>query len=135
MRRQTLGLFILSAALATSTGCVAAAAGAGVGAGIYYSDRGAESVVAAPIDKVYAATEHAFQDLNISVVKSSTDSTDSGTAERQLKGNATEDREVTVTLKTEGSSTRVDVVANKSAVTYDKDFAKSILQRIVEGSK
>jgi hypothetical protein len=38
-------------------------------------------------------------------------------------------------LKTEGSSTRVEVVASKSAVTWDKDMAKNILQRIVEKSK
>jgi carbon monoxide dehydrogenase subunit G len=132
MRRITLGALVFAGVLTTG-GCLAAAAG-GLGAGIYYSDRGAESLVAAPIDKVYAATQAAFRDLNIAETKTSTESSESGMSERSVKGNATDDREVSVSLKTEGSSTRVEVVVNKSAVTFDKDFAKSILEKIVKGS-
>ena len=60
MRRSKFSLFAVATLIATSTACVAAAAG-GLGAGIYYSDRGAESLVAAPIDQVFAASRQGFQ--------------------------------------------------------------------------
>jgi hypothetical protein len=132
MRNTKLGMLALALALVTSSGCVAAAAG-GLGAGIYYSDRGAESLVVAPIDKVFGAAQQTFQELGITETKSSSETGDNST-QRQLKGTGN-DRDVTVTLKTEGSSTRVEVVASKSAVTWDKDLAKSILEKIVQYSK
>jgi hypothetical protein len=49
---------------------------------------------------------------------------------REIDG-ATADRDVTVTIQTEGPGSRVQVVVRKSAVTWDKDFARTILQRIV----
>jgi hypothetical protein len=132
MRNIRLSGLALALVVVASSGCVAAAAG-GLGAGIYYSDRGAQSLVVAPIDKVFGAAQQTFQELGITETKNSTDTGD-GTTERQLKGTGN-DRDVTVTLKTEGSSTRVEVVASKSAVTWDKDLAKSILEKIVEKSK
>jgi hypothetical protein len=132
MRPMKLGGLALALALVASSGCVAAAAG-GLGAGIYYSDRGSESLVAAPIDRVFGAAQQTFQEMGITETKSSSDSGQSS-VERELKGSG-HDRDVTVTLKTEGSTTRVEVVASKSAVTWDKDLAKSILEKIVEKSK
>jgi hypothetical protein len=132
MRHMRIGELALALALVASSGCVAAAAG-GLGAGIYYSDRGAESLVVAPIDKVFGAAQQTFQELSITETKNSSETGD-GSTERQLKGTGN-DRDVTVTLKTEGSSTRVEVVASKSAVTWDKDLAKRILEKIVEKSK
>lgn len=131
MRSSKLSL-VLAIVIATGTACVAAAAG-GLGAGIYYSDRGAESLIAAPIDQVFTATEQTFQELSITETKTSSES-EGASAERQLKG-TTGDRDVTVTLKSEGTSTRVEVIASKSAVTWDKDLAKKILEKIVEKSK
>jgi len=132
MRHAELKMLVLALVLAGSSGCVAAAAG-GVGAGVYYSDRGAESLVSAPIDKVFEASRQTFQELSITETKTSSES-EGGSAERQLKGTGN-DRDITVTLRTEGSSTKVEVVANKSAVTWDKDLAKRILEKIVEKSK
>lgn len=132
MRNTKLRNVALALVLVASSGCVAAAAG-GLGAGIYYSDRGAQSLVVAPIDKVFGAAQQTFQELGITETKNSSDTGD-GTIERQLKGTGN-DRDVTVTLKTEGTSTRVEVVASKSAVTWDKDLAKSILEKILQKSK
>jgi len=42
---------------------------------------------------------------------------------------------VDVNLRSEGSGTHVEVVAKKTAVTWDKDLAKKILNRIVEQTK
>lgn len=132
MRYLKLGGLALTLVLVASSGCVAAAAG-GLGAGIYYSDRGTQSLVAAPIDRVFGAAQQTFQEMGITETRSGSDSAAS-TIERELKGSGN-DRDVTVTLKTEGSSTRVEVVASKSAVTWDKDLAKSVLEKIVEKSK
>lgn len=127
-RRTQAGALALLVLVATSSGCIAAAAG-GVGAGMYYSDRGAESLLATPLDSAFAATRQAFTDLGITETKTSTEQ-EGATAQRELKGTMP-DRDVTVTLKTEGTGTRVEVVASKSAVTWDKDLAKNILEKIV----
>jgi hypothetical protein len=115
-------------------GCAAAAAGMGAGAAIYVTDRGVESVVAAPIDKTYEAARKVFQDFGITENKTGTEQKD-GVETRSLSGK-TSDRDVDVNLKTEGPGTKVDVVVKKSAVTWDKDFAREILNKIVaEASK
>ena len=45
-------------------------------------------------------------------------------------------KSLVTTLKPEGtSSTRVQVVAKKSAVTWDKDFARAVLDKIVAFSR
>lgn len=111
-------------------GCLFAAAGAGAGGGIYFSDRGVGSVVTAPVAKASTATEQAFQQLGINQKKSSTE-TEGNTDKRELQG-STSDRDVTVSIQTEGSGSRINVVAKKSPVTWDKDFAKTILERIVK---
>lgn len=111
-------------------GCLFAAAGAGAGGGIYFSDRGVGSVVTAPVATASSATQQAFQEMGISQKKSST-TQEGATDKREIDG-ATADRDVTVSIQTEGSGSRINVVARKSAVTWDKDFARTILQRIVK---
>ncbi len=122
---------LLSAVVSTAAGCLAAAAG-GVGAGMYYSDRGAESLVAAPLDSAYAAARQAFTDLSITETKTSSEES-GASAQRALKGTMP-DREITITLTTEGTGTRVEVIASKSAVTWDKDLAKKVLERVIENA-
>ncbi len=115
------------------SGCAAAAAGMGAGAAIYVTDRGVESVVAAPIDKTYEAARKAFQEFGITENKTGTEQKD-GVETRSLSGK-TSDRDVDISLKSEGPGTKVEIVAKKSAVTWDKDFAREILNRIVEKAK
>lgn len=124
---------IRMATLITSTlltaACVFAAAGAGAGGGIYYKGRGVESLVTAPVDQTYSAAEHALAQLGIRRTKTRAEQ-EGGTDRRELRGAGAE-REVTVTLRTETGGTRIQVVARKSAVTWDKEFARTILARIV----
>jgi hypothetical protein len=116
------------------TGCVVAAAGAGAGGGIYLTQRGVESVVPVAVDRAATATRQAFDELKIHQTKSQIQQGDQG-EERQVEGTAG-DRDISVTLKTEnGNSTRVQVVAKKSAVTWDKDFARTVLDHIVANSR
>jgi hypothetical protein len=124
---------ILALVFALSTGGCLAAAGAGLGAGVYLSDRGAESLVDAPIDRAFTATQQAFHDMGITEEK--TTSEQSGTTqERQVSGKLGE-KSIKVSLKTEGTGTRVEVVASEDMVVWDKDLAKDVLERIVKLTK
>lgn len=114
--------------------CVVAAAGAGAGGGIYLTQRGAESIVPMTIERAAAATRQAFDELKIRETKSSTEQEANG-EKREVGGTAGE-REISVTLKVENAgSTRVQVVAKRSAVTWDKDFARAVLDHIVAHSR
>jgi hypothetical protein len=112
-----------------SSGCLAAA-GAGLGAGIYLSDRGAESLVNVGIDRAFTASQQVFTEMGITEEKTTTEET-SLAEERQING-MLEDKHVKVTLHTEGNATRVEVVASKDMVVWDQDLARDILGRIVK---
>ena len=115
-------------------GCVVAAAGAGAAGGIYFTERGAESVVPVPLERAADATQRAFDELKIQKTKVETQ--DAGAERRrQVSGTAAE-RDVTVSLSTEQEgSTKVQVLARKSLVTWDRDYARAILEKIVAFSK
>lgn len=127
-----LAAFLLLASSATG-GCLVAAAGAGAGGAIYISDRGVESLVAAPVDRTFSAAREAFSELGVTETKTKAEQEGSG-EKRELSGE-TGDREITVSFRTEGSSTRVEVVARRSAVTWDKDFARRIMEEIVSRTR
>lgn len=124
-RLQTAGLALLTLA---AGGCVAAAAGAGAAAGIYYSDRGAEAQINAPVASTYTAAAQTFQDMGITQTKTSSQ-TEDNIESRELDG-TTSDRNIEVHLKEQGAGTHVEVVAKKSEVTWDKEMAKQILSQI-----
>lgn len=128
-RTRRAGLAVLGLAVLVMGGCIFAAAGAGAGGGIYYSGRGVESHVTTPVDRTYSAAEQAFEQLGIQQTKTSAEQ-EGVTDKRQIIG-ASNDRDVTVTLQSEGGGTHIQVVAKKSAVTWDEDFARTILERIV----
>jgi len=133
MRRSSTTLRSQAAASCAALllgGCVVAAAGAGAGGGIYFTQRGVESVVPVTVERAATATNQAFGALKIRQTKSQAEQEDDG-EKRAIEG-AAGDREVNVTLKVEGkNSTRVQVVAKRTAVTWDKDFARSVLDKIV----
>jgi len=112
-----------------TSGCLLAAAGAGAGGAVYLSDRGAESVVAATVPEAFEATKQAFAELDIQQTKSTTVE-ETGGERREIEGRA-DDRDVKVTVRTQGESAKVEVTVQRSAVTWDKDFAKRVLERIV----
>ncbi|HTD71071.1 MAG TPA: DUF3568 family protein [Gemmatimonadales bacterium] len=122
-----------SAAALLLAGCVVAAAGAGAGGGLYFTQRGVESVVPATVERA-AATNQAFDQLKVRQMKSQVEQGEDG-EKREIEGTAG-DREVSVTLKAEGTNaTHVQVVAKRTAVTWDKDFARSVLDKIVANSR
>ncbi|HKW40606.1 MAG TPA: DUF3568 family protein [Gemmatimonadales bacterium] len=114
--------------------CFVAAAGAGAGGGIYFTERGVEAVVPASVDRAAAATDQAFAELKIHRTKLQAEQREAG-EQREVEGTAG-DREIDVTLQVENTgSTRVRVVAKTSAVTWDKDFARTVLDHIVAHSR
>jgi hypothetical protein len=126
--RATFLPFVLGAAIASGA-CVAVAAGGGAAAAVHLSDRGAESLVSAKVEKAEDAARKAFTEFNITETKAKTETGD-GKDKRILEG-AAPDREITVTITREGEGSKIEVVAKKSAVTWDKDYAKAILQRVI----
>jgi len=115
-------------------GCLVAAAGAGAGGGIYLTQRGVESLVPTTVERAATATTQAFGQLKVHQTKSQVEQGEDG-EQREIAGTAG-DREVSVTLKAEGkNATRVQVVAKRTAVTWDKDFARSVLDQIVAYSR
>ncbi len=113
------------------SGCVLAAAGAGAGGGVYLTSRGVESIVTVPVGRAFSATERAFGDFKI---KRTSLKVDEEGEEREVKGESENgELAVTVTLTREAArSTRVEVTARRTLVTWDKDFARAVLEKIVE---
>jgi hypothetical protein len=131
MRRNGWGwsVGVLLLASAVFEGCFVVAAGAGAGAAVAYTNRGARSVVDGSVDQVFDRSAGAFQQLGITETGRGVE--ESG-AKRRLVGMKGE-TEVTVELTRESATTtNVEVVAKKNPVDYDKDFAKTVLTRIVQ---
>jgi hypothetical protein len=124
--------FAFSLALAASPlvagGCFLVAAGAGAAGAIAYTNRGATSVVAGSVDQVFDRTGAAFQQSGVTETGRSTE--DSG-RQRKLTGTRGE-YEVTAELnRATDSTTKVEITARKSAVEYDRELAREILNRIL----
>jgi hypothetical protein len=129
MATRRLDRWVLLLLLVALPGCLAAAAGAGAGAGLYLTSRGAESLVDGSIDDVATRTQTALTDLGVQVTGTSTDK---GGDVREFKGKK-DDLDVTAHLERQGpSTTKVEVTARKNLAEWDKDFAKQVLQRIVQ---
>jgi hypothetical protein len=121
------GMLVL--AVVALPGCILAAAGAGAGAGIFLTTRGASSLVNASVDDVAGRTRAVFQDMKITVLKSSEEN---GGDKRSLSGQ-TGDLEVDVDLERKSpTTTNVEVTAKRNVADYDKNFAKNVLSRIIQ---
>lgn len=111
------------------SGCFLVAAGAGAAGAIAYTNRGASSDVSGSVDDVFGRAVSAFQGAGISETGRSSE--DNG-AKRKLVG-AKGEQEVTVELnRSTASTTKVEVIAKKNAVDYDKELAKDVLNRILK---
>jgi hypothetical protein len=125
--------WLLLLGLASASGlpaCVAAgAAAAGAGTGMYLTSRGAESIVPGPVDQVEQRARAVLQQEGVNLTGTQTEN--SG-AKRELKGTKG-DLEVTVTMEQQDAkTTKTEVSARKNLVTWDKDYAKQILGKIVQ---
>jgi hypothetical protein len=127
LRRLALSLVLATSPLALG-GCFLVAAGAGAAGAVAYTNRGATSVIAGTVDQVFDRAAVAFQQAAITETGRSTE--DSGRL-RKIIGTKGE-YEVTAELnRSTDSTTKVEITARKSAVEYDKEMAKDILNRIL----
>lgn len=125
MRRHLL--LPLAVAL-LSTGCLAAAA-AGAAGGVYLTSRGAEAVVQGSVDDVAGRAEAVMGEMGI--VKEGESTEDQG-AKHVFKGKQG-DLDITIDINRESSTTtKVEVTARENLAEWDKDYAKEVLNRIVE---
>jgi hypothetical protein len=129
-RRLVLSL-VLAASPFAAGGCFLIAAGAGAAGAIAYTNRGATSSIAGTVDQAFDRAVAAFQQAGITETGRTTE--DSG-RQRKLIGTKGE-YEVTAELnRSTDSTTKVEITARKSAVEYDKEMAKDILNRMLTRS-
>jgi hypothetical protein len=131
--QRRLRPFVLFVAMAgagiTGQACVAAAgAGAGAAGTAYITSRGAKAIVKGSPDRVQARSERVLSAEGIAVTEQKVDK---GGARRELGGKKG-DLDVDVSIKRRDDQTsEVEVTARKSAVSWDKDYAESLLNRII----
>jgi hypothetical protein len=133
MRIRVLIFACGTAALMAAAGCVAAAAGAGAAGAVYVIDRGAEASLLASVSTAEASTKRVFTEMGIKETKTSSEQ--EGGGEKRVVEGTLDDRDISVNIETAGTGSKIVVVARKSAVTWDKDLAKQILEKIVEGTR
>jgi hypothetical protein len=129
MHLRTLALrLILAASPFVAGGCFLVAAGAGAAGAIAYTNRGATSNVPGTVDQVFDRTTTAFKAAGVAETGRSTANNGE---QRRLVGTKGE-YEVTAEINRSNDTTaKVEVTAKKSAVEYDKEMAKDVLNRIL----
>src|SRR4051812_8876216 len=110
--------------------CVpAAAAGAGAASAVYLTSRGAKAQVKGSTADVEADSRKVLSDQAIVITDEKVE--DQG-KHRQLEGKKG-DVDVTISIERRDDKTsEVEVTARKSAVTWDRDYARSLLNSIVQ---
>lgn len=129
MQTKISGSILALALSALVSACVAAAAGAGgAAAGIYFTTRGVAGLVNGTVPDVARRAEAVLAELGIVVTEREYKADGS---EVEIEGR-TDDLEIDVDIEREtATTTRVEVSARRSAVEWDKDYARMILERIV----
>jgi hypothetical protein len=124
----------LGASLATLSllgGCAAAVVGAGAGAGgeVAYTHRGAEGVVNGNVHDINYRAKSVFKEMGIA------------TTESQMKNSGTElslggkkhDENISIEMKpSDSNTTQVEVVAKNGTFSWDQEYAKEILSKIIQ---
>jgi hypothetical protein len=130
MRVSRLKSILVLPVTLSAWGCVLAAAGAGAGTAILLTNQGVESIVAASMDTASSATEIGFEELAIE--RTGLEIDDAANRKVYRGSPAESDRVVTVTLTgQESGNTKIEVTARTSALTWDKDYARDVLEKIV----
>ena len=128
---KTSARWVLLLGLASALpGCVAAgAAAAGVGSGVYFTSRGAESILDGPPDQVERRARAVLEKEGVRITGEQTEKSGD---KRELKGTKN-DLDITVTMERQDSkSTKTEISARKNLVTWDKDYAQQLLSKIVQ---
>ena len=128
-------LGLLVGAMGLGTACApAVVAGAGaVGAvgAIAYTDRGAKGEVQGSPDDVRRNTEAVFRRMGIATTGYEMKN---GGAERNLQGQSTTAQVSVNIVATSPTTSRVEVDAKQGTLSWNKDYARQVLTRIVQAS-
>jgi len=108
------------------SGCLVAAAG-GAGGAIALSGHTAEAIVERPVDEMAVVAQRVMEAEGIGITDSSSE--DSG-ARRTYEG-MRDDLDVTVTIERTDAGTKLGVVARRSTVSWDDDYARALLAKII----
>lgn len=117
-------LLVLAAGL---SGCLVAAA-AGAGGAIVFSGHTAEAIVDRPVDEMAGVAEQVMEAEGIRVTD--TRSQDSGNR-RAYRGEK-DDLDITVSIEREDSGTKIGVEAQRGTASWDDDYARSLLAKIID---
>jgi hypothetical protein len=130
--RSFVALLAVGAAAASGQACVpAAAAGAGAASAVYLTSRGAKAQVKGSTEEIEADSRKV---LIADAVQITDEKIENGGKHRELKGKKG-DLDVTISIdRRDDKTSEVEVTARKSAVTWDQDYARSILNSIVRES-
>jgi hypothetical protein len=124
------GMLLAAVAALLAAGCVTAAvAGAGAAAGIHMTGNNATSMVQGSLAAVDARTQAVLSEMGVQVEERKQE-TDGFEYEGSAQG-----MEIHVELDDMGDgTTQVRASARKSPVEWDNDYARDIVQRIVQRS-
>ncbi len=130
MQTRTIRLLLLMALTLPIGACAAAAlAGAGAATGIYLTTRGAEGIVEGSVADVERRTNVVLAEQRIIVTERKT--VNDG-KKVELKGKTGDGRDVKVTINRKSATTsEVEVEVRESAVVWDQDYSRALLERIV----
>lgn len=123
---RTAGRGVLLILTAGLTGCLVAAA-AGAGGAIVLSGHTAEAIVDRPVEEMASVAEQILADDGVSITD--TRSQDSG-AKRIFEGEKG-NLDVTVTIQRTKEGTKLGVEAQRNAASWDDDYARSLLAKII----
>jgi hypothetical protein len=121
-------LVVAAALSGPVTGCVAAAAAGAAGA-VYATTRGAQALVSGSVDQVAARAQTVMNEMNIAP---SGERTETAGDKHELKGKQG-DLDVSINMeRVDSVTTKVEVAARKNLAEWDKDYARTVLERIVK---
>jgi hypothetical protein len=132
LSRSFVAVLALGAVAAGGQACVpAAAAGAGAASAVYLTSRGAKAEVKGTTEEVEADSRKVLSEQAVQITDQKSEK---GGNHRELQGKKG-DLDVTISIdRRDDKTSEVEVTARKNAVTWDKDYAKSILSSIVRES-
>lgn len=116
-------LLLLTAGL---SGCLVAAA-AGAGGAIVFSGHTAEAIVDRPVGEMANVAEQVMEAEGVRVTD--TRSQDSGS--RRVYEGEKDELDITVTIEQDAAGTKIGVEARRSAASWDDDYARSLLAKII----
>jgi ABC-type Fe3+-hydroxamate transport system substrate-binding protein len=124
--RSALSAAVMASAATLLSGCVLLVAGAAAGAagaGAMYAKGDLETTLQARPPRIVAASEKAFEEMNIARLSSASTELDG-----KVVGRTASDKKVTVTVKTEGE--KLSKLSIRVGVFGDEALSRQILEKI-----